>query len=403
MRYRTGGLRLSGGALVAMALAGVLSGTGYTHAQNSPPQLAEHTGFGERILLGSNSPLFDLSRSSSLFRGLSVSGFLQNISGMWVNSSALTNFGRAAGEHHGANSLAVERNLLQLDFNYFLNGGNRFFLRFWGTYEPPYPWEAHNIAGVNLMFDHSQSDFYNSYVVRDAYWKNTTGPLTLFLGRQIVTWGESIAFRVGDVVNPQRFDAYPYPFMVPAQTPPGAQAAYPQVKNFAAPFQSYRLPTDTWVNSTEGIRLHSLVLNAEITALYWHAHQLNPTDFVTGAAGSAQTLQFRYPDLNDIGLTMNRPIYLNGETFSGIPLVLRSEAIWQDRTPFNTINVSRPSGVIHSSTLNTLLALDVDNLAAPSLTDTGALTTNFEWNNYTIMSPNRDMVYGGYAQRWRHN
>jgi hypothetical protein len=200
-----------------------------------------------------------------------------------------------------------------------------------------------------------------------------------------------------------RFDAYPYPFMVPAQTPPGAQAAYPQVKNFAAPFQSYRLPTDTWVNSTEGIRLHSLVLNAEITALYWHAHQLNPTDFVTGAAGSAQTLQFRYPDLNDIGLTMNRPIYLNGETFSGIPLVLRSEAIWQDRTPFNTINVSRPSGVTHSSTLNTLLALDVDNLAAPWLTDTGALTTNFECNNYTIMSPNRDMVYGGYAQRWRHN
>jgi hypothetical protein len=175
------------------------------------------------------------------------------------------------------------------------------------------------------------------------------------------------------------------------------------VKNFAAPFQSYRLPTDTWVNSTEGIRLHSLVLDAEITALYWHAHQLNPTDFVTGAAGSAQTLQFRYPDLNDIGLTMNRPIYLNGETFSGIPLVLRSEAIWQDRTPFNTINVSRRSGVIHSSTLNTLLALDVDNLAAPWLTDTGALTTNFEWNNYTIMSPNRDMVYGGYAQRWRHN
>ena len=49
------------------------------------------------------------------------------------------------------------------------------------------------------------SDYYNTYVVRDAYWKNTTGPLTLFVGRQIVTWGESLAFRVGDVINPQDF------------------------------------------------------------------------------------------------------------------------------------------------------------------------------------------------------
>ena len=48
-------------------------------------------------------------------------------------------------------------------------------------------------------------DFYDQYNVRDAYWKNTTGPLTLFVGRQIVTWGESLAFRVGDVINPQDF------------------------------------------------------------------------------------------------------------------------------------------------------------------------------------------------------
>ena len=49
------------------------------------------------------------------------------------------------------------------------------------------------------------SDYYNQYNVRDAYWKNVTGPLTLFAGRQIVTWGESLAFRVGDVINPQDF------------------------------------------------------------------------------------------------------------------------------------------------------------------------------------------------------
>jgi len=453
------------------------------------PAAAEEVGtevpgyhrFGESLWLGSNAPFVDLSQSPGWLSGLSLSGYAQTTSGIWANPSALTKFGRPAGEHHGANSLAVERNLLQLDANYFLNGDNSWFLRFWGVYEPAYPWEAHNIAGPTLAYDKSQSDFYNRYDIRDAYWKNTTGPLTLFLGRQIVTWGESIAFRVGDVINPQdlswnfgfanleqsrlptwmlhpilslhrfgplssnfiegiwspawqplytsvnyadrryagqysvagalnllppsggRFDTYPYPFMTAADTPPGAQAAFPQIKRLAAPFQSWALPSDTWANSAEGLRLHTLADNTEITALYWHSHQLEPTSFVEGMMGSAQTLQMRYPQLNDIGVTMNRPIYLEPVLFSEVPFVLRSEAVWQDRTPFNTISLARHSAVIYSSTMNTLMAIDVDNMAVPWLTSTGSLTTNLEWNNYTILSPNRDMVYGGYAERWRHN
>ena len=57
----------------------------------------------------------------------------------------------------------------------------------------------------------------------------------------------------------------------------------------------------------------------------------------------------------------------------------------------------------YSSTLNTLVALDLDDLETPWLSSTGGLTTNLEWNNYTILSPNKDFVYGGYAERWRHN
>ena len=44
--------------------------------------------------------------------------------------------------------------------------------------------------------------YYNTYQVRDAWWENKTGPLTTFVGNQIVVWGQSLAFRVGDVVNP---------------------------------------------------------------------------------------------------------------------------------------------------------------------------------------------------------
>lgn len=443
-----------------------------------PPQ---HHGLGEGLWYGSSAPFVDLSQSWRWLRGFSLSGYAQTTSGIWANSSSLTDFGRSSGEHHGANSLAVERSLLQLDANYFLNGNNSWFLRFWGVYEPAYPWEAHNIAGSTLVYDKSQSDFYNRYDVRDAYWKNTTGPVTLFLGHQIVTWGESLAFRVGDIINPQdlswnfgfanleqsrlplwmvhpivslhrfgpfsssfvegvwspawqplytsvnyadrryagqysvagavnllppaggRFDTYPYPFMTATDTPPGVQAAFPQITHFAPPFQSWALPSDTWGNSVEGLRLHTLVENTEITTSYWHGHQLNPTAFVEGTPASGQALQMRYPQLNDIGLTMNRPIYLQPVLLSNVPFVLRSEAVWQDRTPFNSISLARRSAVIYSSTLNTLIALDVDTMAVPWLTSTGTLTTNLEWNNYTILSPNKNMVYDGYAERWRHN
>jgi hypothetical protein len=468
--------------LPALMIAAILAGnTSRTYGQTPDGTSSDYGRLARNIFVGSNEPFADVSGSDEWFSGFSLSGFLQNTSGMWANSSALTNFGRQAGEHHGANSLAVERELMQLDANYLVDADNQFFARFWLVYEPPYPWEAGNIAGPNLVYDESQSEIYNRYGVRDAYWKSSDGPLTWFAGRQIVTWGESIAFRVGDVVNPQdlswnfgfanleqsrlplwmlhpilsipslgpfdanfaegiwapawqplydgvsyadqryqgldsvagsvnllapsggRFDPYPYPFSIPAQTPAGQQAAFPQIRNFVSPFQTYLLPSDTWANSTEGVRAHTLVENAEITALYWHAHQLNPTNFVIGQAPAGQNLQFEYPELNDLGITLNRPIYLGGETLSSVPLVLRTEGVWQDHTPFNTVNPARSSAVVYSSTLNTLVACDLDDLETTWLSSTGGLTTNLEWNNYTILSPNKDLVYGGYAERWRHN
>ena len=375
----------------------------------------------------------------------------------------------------------MERELLQLDLNYLLDADNRFFLRFWGVYEPPYPWEAGTIAGPTFSFDHSQSQIYNRYDVREAYWKGSAGPFTLFLGRQIVTWGESISFRIGDVVNPQdlswnfgfanleqsrlplwvlhpivslpsfgpfssnfiegilttpwqplytgvsyatqqytgqynvagsvnllppsggRFDAYPYPFDSLEETPPESQAAFPQVRSFSSPVQTYRLPAGSWTNATGGIRLHTVVEDAEMTALYWHSHQFNPIPFVNGVAPGTQNLQFRYPQMNDLGATINRPIYFSDETLSGVPLVMRGEAVWQDRTPFNTLDPARPSAVTYSSTFNTLIALDLDQAPVGWLSSTGALTANLEWNNYTILHPGRNMVYSGYAECWRHN
>jgi hypothetical protein len=471
--------------------------------------LAQQTGGGstqtgdvplyKTLLMGSPTPFIDVSENPGWMQGLSVSGFINNITGMWVDSSAIR-------YQKSKNSLATERNWLQLDINYILNGDNRFFVRGWVVYEPAYRFEYK--AGMTDM-----SDYYNQYNVRDAYWKSVNGPLTLFLGRQIVTWGESLAFRVGDVINPQdftwnfgfsnleqsrlplwmvhpimnlpswgpltanfiegiwtpvwqpmynpsvdtpnqssnphsnwydgqhdvagsvsllapftlvssaRFQVQPAPILAGTPGVPANLSAFPQLcgqivgrhclvsgfNNFSSPFFGYHLPADNLGSSTEGFRIHTLVKNAEITLIYWHGHQFNEGGtpgaqfYVVGNAGGPQFLQTSFPQFNDIGATLNRPIYLPGEFLSNVPIVLRTEAIFQDRTPFNTTDIAVRNAVVDKSTVNSLVALDLDGLYAPWLTSTGTLSANLEWNQYTISGYGKNLVYSFYAERWRHN
>ena len=85
------------------------------------------------LLMGSPTPLIDVSEDPG-WQGLSVSGFINNTTGMWLDSSAVR-------YQKSKNSLATARNWLQLDINYILNGNNRFFIRGWVVYEPAYRFE----------------------------------------------------------------------------------------------------------------------------------------------------------------------------------------------------------------------------------------------------------------------
>ena len=491
------GLLLAAAMMAAVAWLAATGGSAL--AQPAAGSQTADEPFYKSALMGSSAPLIDVSENPGWMQGLSVSGFINNITGMWVDSSAIR-------YQKSKNSLATERNWLQLDINYILNGDNRFFVRGWVVYEPSYRFEYK--AGMTDM-----SDYYNQYNVRDAYWKSVNGPLTLFLGRQIVTWGESLAFRVGDVINPQdftwnfgfsnleqsrlplwmvhpivnlpswgpltanfiegiwtpvwqpmynpsvdtpnqssdphsnwydgqhdvagsvsllppftsvasaRFQTQPAPILAGGPGIPNNMAAFPQLcgqfvgrhcavsgfNNFASPFFGYHLPSDTLGSSTEGFRIHTLVKNAEITLIYWHGHQFNEAGtpgapfYVVGNPGGPQFLQASFPQFNDIGATLNRPIYLPGELLSSVPIVLRTEAIFQDRTPFNTTDIAVRNAVVDKSTVNSLVALDLDGLYAPWLTSTGTLSANLEWNQYTISGYGKNLVYTFYAERWRHN
>jgi Protein of unknown function (DUF1302) len=126
----------------------------------------------------------------SWLHGYHVSGFLSQTWGMWQNPSGLRGFTKSR------NSLATSRTWLQVDQNLRINHNNNLFMRLWFVYEPPYAFNSANGVGKYA------NEFYNQYTVRDAWWENKTGPLTTYIGNQIVVWGQSLAFRVGDIVNP---------------------------------------------------------------------------------------------------------------------------------------------------------------------------------------------------------
>jgi uncharacterized protein DUF1302 len=147
------------------------------------------------------------SAESGGLSDLHVSGYGSQTFGMWQNPTTLKQY------THSRNNLAVARTLLQIDENYRLNENNTFFMREWFVYEPPYSFDSananpHNTGNylytdaAHASFGHFANGYYNTYEVRDAWWENKTGPLTTFIGNQIVVWGQSLAFRVGDVVNP---------------------------------------------------------------------------------------------------------------------------------------------------------------------------------------------------------
>jgi len=146
---------------------------------------------------------------NSWLTGLHISGYASQTFGMWQNPPNLVAYTPSR------NNLAVSRSLLQIDGNYRLNENNTFFARGWFVYEPRYGFNTGNnnvyktapnaFAGrpaFGMSFGHRMNGAYNTYELRDAWWENKTGPLTTFIGNQIVVWGQSLAFRVGDVINP---------------------------------------------------------------------------------------------------------------------------------------------------------------------------------------------------------
>jgi hypothetical protein len=213
-----------GFSIVAASMLGIALMVATSTAGDLSPQPADS------LSITNSSKLLPQTQAAeeSWLSGLHVSGYVNQTFGMWQNPHNTHEW------THSSNALAVSRTLLQVDENYRLNESNTFFMREWFVYEPPYAFNSSNNTvnsavqngylspfcgktgspSSNACFTgrevapamgHFTNDFYNNYNVRDVWWQNKLGPLTTFVGNQIVVWGQSLAFRVGDVINPQDF------------------------------------------------------------------------------------------------------------------------------------------------------------------------------------------------------
>jgi hypothetical protein len=465
---------------------------------------------------------------SGWLSGLHISGYGNQTFGMWQNPTALKAYTPSR------NNLAVARSLLQIDENYRLNEDNTFFMREWFVYEPPYSFDSANngaygkASPFHASFGHLMNGFYNNYQVRDAWWENKTGPLTTFIGNQIVVWGQSLAFRVDDVVNPTdtcwafgfanleqsreaqwmihpilnlpefgpmtsnflelvvqpgfqprwwpeqtddpldkyrsnltagrnvpcvpsashgpsaRFDLqYPtvlqFGFDAPLGLPPyssgGAQSGTTMVdqpvarqfficdpqlirpgfnpyavflKHFhpkcnltlnrnqgnyspngdgtAADIGFWQVPGMQPQNWNEGVRFHTLYGATELTAVYYN-------DNTSGGGPSALSWQVPYTnlwrfddyDINEAGMTMDRPIPMPASLAEFFPAVMRGEMLYTNHELFNDAAFASMTGIRWSDVVKYMLAIDLDQAYAPWLTQTGNLTVNLEMIQTTIM------------------
>src|SRR5580704_2526562 len=180
-----GHLRMASGAILgAMVLALIATWGGVGQAQTST----------------SSEPAF--------IKNLHITGFAQNTSATWIESdNAAKGFGSTTAGNtdvwgrRSQNSLSAERQLIQLDVNDDFTENDSMFMRSWFAYEPAYPWEQACLGagsgffglvdGLSAAKTHCNSDFYNVYGIRELWFKHRFGPLQFFVGRQIVTWGES--------------------------------------------------------------------------------------------------------------------------------------------------------------------------------------------------------------------
>jgi hypothetical protein len=139
-------------------------------------------------------------------------------------------------------------------------------------------------------------------------------------------------------------------------------------------------------NWNEGVRFHTLAGATELTAFYYN-------DNVNGGIPQIRYLrpyytnlmQAYFPNIQDVGITADRPAPLPEAIAEHFPAVMRAEMVYVNHESFYDDRPLAFSAVRYSDEVKWMTALDLDQAYAPWLTSTGTLSANLEVFDNIIM------------------
>jgi len=138
----------------------------------------------------------------------------------------------------------------------------------------------------------------------------------------------------------------------------------------------WKVPAATVANWEEGLRYHTLIGPAEMTAFYFNTWNLYPNTYWV-----QYTNQFRarFAPIQKVGVTGDMPIPMPSSVSEYLPFVGRAEGVYTNHEPVLSFDpIAHPNGVRFTDMASWMLALDVDQAYAPWLTSTGNLSANIE-------------------------
>jgi hypothetical protein len=170
-------------------------------------------------------------------------------------------------------------------------------------------------------------------------------------------------------------------------------------------FGPYRIPGMQPTNWNDGARLHTLIGATELTALYYNDNMNG--GFPVARFGGPNNPYYTnlgtlfFPDIQEVGMTADRPMPVPASLGEYLPVVGRAEAVYVNHEAFYDTRPLAFSGIRYSDVVKVMGALDIDQAYAPWLTSTGNLTAFFEFYDDITMDNSQSTPVGALISR--HN
>jgi hypothetical protein len=110
-------------------------------------------------------------------------------------------------------------------------------------------------------------------------------------------------------------------------------------------------------------------------------------------------MELFFPDIQEVGMTADRPMPVPASLGEYLPVVGRAEALYVNHAPYYDNRPLAFSALRYSDQVKWMAALDIDQAYAPWLTSTGNLTAFFEVYDLITMNTAKTIPVGALVSR----